>query len=232
MKKLGEVYHHAHDLMRRGPSDWTESKNFGLQAEEAEQLQNEGYYVAWGLRIRDVSDKAAAADFVLAYPSAAESIGGQMLMLDGSVRQMTAAEFKAWQARSQAASAVAALVPLRSDDFRDRDRLQGRWRVVSIVAEGQGVPEIGEKELVFSGDQITWPGDDATGAGPATTTFVIHQETLIRRIEFSDGRSAIYELLGDTLRMCMPIQPQGPLPATFRAEAGDGTVLMELVRVK
>jgi uncharacterized protein (TIGR03067 family) len=169
--------------------------------------------------------------FVLAYPAGAETSGGLVLMLDGSVRQMAAPEVQTFVAEAASRSAGASALSIGGAAISDRDLMQGKWQVASVVAEGVATPEIGEVVLSISGDQVTSPMPGGPG-GSESKTFVLHPDTLPKRIVFSDGTSAIYELTRDTLRLCSPIQPLGPLPTTFRAQAGDGTVLMELVRMQ
>jgi hypothetical protein len=91
LKQLGLAYHQCHDAMQRGPQSWIEAEQNGLPAQNSAELQNRGYVVHWGVKFKDVL--GGTSNFIAAYPSDAATAGGAVLLMDGSVRQMTAQEF-------------------------------------------------------------------------------------------------------------------------------------------
>jgi hypothetical protein len=91
LKQLGIAYHNCHDSTGRGPANWQEAVQYTLPAETQAMLESAGYKVHWGIKIVDAAGGSSL--FVLAYPADAASEGGPVLMLDGSVHQMTAQEF-------------------------------------------------------------------------------------------------------------------------------------------
>ncbi len=95
LKILGLTYHEYHDRHRAGPPSWDEciayARNNGLDATAIEQLRSDGYTVIWGLQFKDVI--IGTSNFIVAYPSDAQTNGGTVLMLDGAVLPITAEQF-------------------------------------------------------------------------------------------------------------------------------------------
>ena len=91
LKQLGIAYHNCHDANMRGPLNWQEAAQFGVPSDAQAAMEAEGYTVHWGVKMADALGGTSL--FVIAYPANAASAGGTVLMLDGSVMQMTAQEF-------------------------------------------------------------------------------------------------------------------------------------------
>lgn len=90
LKMLGLAYHSCHDANMKGPSGWDEAQQFGLPAESRQALEAAGYTVVWGLKIREA--KQGTSNTIIAHQPNAATEGGQVLLLDGSTQQLTAAE--------------------------------------------------------------------------------------------------------------------------------------------
>ena len=94
LRNLGLLYQSYHDMHRRGPASWEEAKAYSIQnystSQPLDKLREMGYTVNWGMRMQDVI--VGTSNYVLAYPSDGPQNGGSVLMMDGSVQSMTAAE--------------------------------------------------------------------------------------------------------------------------------------------
>ncbi len=119
----------------------------------------------------------------------------------------------------------------------EHDRFAGTWSYASVIREGTPVPEEGLKasRLVLKGDRFTVTEPKGTHQGkyavnPAVTTSTID-------VTFTAGPRAgktirgIYELDGDTCRVCMAMEDQ-PRPTAFGSQPGSGLVLEVLKREK
>jgi hypothetical protein len=101
LKQLGLAYHNFYDSNAKPPTGWSDVATFGVPTDVQQQLS--AYTVHWGTDIRKVT--TGTASFVLAYPPGAATAGGQVLMLDGSVQNVTAQEFNELIAAQSAAPA-------------------------------------------------------------------------------------------------------------------------------
>ena len=120
----------------------------------------------------------------------------------------------------------------------DAELLQGTWRIVGMIRNGEAMPEDDVKEsamsMRFAGNVATLAkGDRSKDAG-----FVVDESKTPRQIVITpkDGpekdkpRTNIYELKGDTLRMAFRIGADSTAPADFTQ--GDGVGMMTLERQK
>ncbi len=115
------------------------------------------------------------------------------------------------------------------------ERLQGTWRVVDLETDGQRVPEpmLAQARIVVRGDRFSSLGMGATYEG----TMVLDPTATPRRLDirFDEGPEAgntdlaIYELDGDTWRLCLGTGDDRP--TGFSAEPGSGRALETLRRV-
>lgn len=143
---------------------------------------------------------------------------------------------------------VKAPVPESKAEGKDEDLLQGSWQAVAAEGGGQ---EIAAEEalkpvvlrllrpvvLHFTGSEVTFPG--AKGA-----TFVLDPKSKPKGIVFTptDGplkgvkvESAIYDLSGDDLKLCIDWGRDGKAgarPTDFTTAPRDGRSLLTLKRVK
>jgi uncharacterized protein (TIGR03067 family) len=114
-------------------------------------------------------------------------------------------------------------------------RFEGTWRFESLVVEGREVPPEGLKttRLALKGDTFEMTDPMATYRG----TFTLDLGVTPRRIDmaFTAGPEAgktiqaIYELDGDTYRVCVGLSGRGR-PEGFASEPGSGHALEVLKR--
>lgn len=111
----------------------------------------------------------------------------------------------------------------------DWKELQGTWKVVDLEASGQSAPgsAFKDKYMVIRGDRITRIGNlgvvepfvDARDfrinptASPKTLDISKSDDG-----EFTEFSPSIYELTGDTLRLCFAQQSELPRPTSFDTE--------------
>ena len=116
----------------------------------------------------------------------------------------------------------------------DIESLQGTWAVVDLESEGQRLEpdSLAGARIVVRGNRFTSLGMGATYEG----TFQVDATTVPKRLDmlFDAGpdqgstNHAIYELDGDTWRICL--STAGERPTRFAAEPGSGCALETLRR--
>jgi len=121
---------------------------------------------------------------------------------------------------------------------RDADRIQGAWVPVSILIDGQQLDkdELGEIKVLIKGDGYT-----VTNAGQVADrgSFTLDPAKKPKAIDSTPaqgpdkGKSmpGIYELGGDTLKLCVA-RPGKERPADFASKAGSDQVFYVLKRAK
>jgi uncharacterized protein (TIGR03067 family) len=124
------------------------------------------------------------------------------------------------------------------EEAKDEDRLQGLWQAESMEAEGRKTPaaDVEKFQVRFKGDKITYLPDDRTH------TFELDAKAKPKAMNITPGdgtdkgkklECAIYELDGDTLKICMDKEGMaGKRPTEFKTAAKDGHALMVFKRVK
>ncbi len=116
---------------------------------------------------------------------------------------------------------------------KEMKRLQGTWAVESAVKDGKDFDRIKEDRLVIAGDRITVKSKDKDHGG----TYKLDLSKKPAAIDFmpEDANEktvqAIYELKGDTLKLCFA-EPDTERPTEFKAEEGSRRILVILKRVK
>jgi hypothetical protein len=99
LKQIGLAYHNYFDLKKKGPANVTELQSIFSDPQEKAVIALAGpggpYVVIWGANIIEMSKTAGSSNTVLGYEATAPTSGGLVLMGDGFVKQMTAAEFNA-----------------------------------------------------------------------------------------------------------------------------------------
>jgi RNA polymerase sigma-70 factor (ECF subfamily) len=137
--------------------------------------------------------------------------------------------------------AVALLLAADDAAKNDQDKLQGTWETTAMEVNGQDFAANGVKlKFTFKGNMIIMTGENAEEItrdysefryklDPSKTPKAIDMTVTKgdRKDSVIDG---IYEMKGDTLRICTKIDGTGR-PAKFTGE-GEGTVLMTLKRAK
>jgi RNA polymerase sigma factor (sigma-70 family) len=120
-------------------------------------------------------------------------------------------------------------VPVARDEPKkaksDKERLQGRWPALSLEGangkvEGKG-SEADRFKLVFDGDDYVFEGAFGTMGGDAKGTFKLDPKKTPKEIdlESQQGRMVgIYELDGDTLKLCLNKVGVAERPTEFTAD--------------
>jgi len=126
----------------------------------------------------------------------------------------------------------------------DQKAIQGTWKVARAIRGGVAAPagELGKAQMRFTGNKVAFldggKGDNLdfeleptltpkgiklSGAGPAAPG----APKVVRSVP------GIYDLAGDTLRVCLPdLQGGGSRPTAFESPAGSKLMLVELTRAK
>lgn len=114
--------------------------------------------------------------------------------------------------------------------------LQGKWRVVGMVVNGDTVSEdeCRKGAFVFNGRSMTVSGF----SGMKKFTYSLDSSGMPKAIDAHalngkfKGKTApgIYDLQGDTLRLCLPNDDSGSRPSDFGAGKGTGMALLTLTR--
>ena len=114
----------------------------------------------------------------------------------------------------------------------DAEKIQGKWITVEVYKKG-------EKATVNLGNVVTFSGKKVILGSKDTLegTFKLRSDKKPRELDliFSDGRNvvkAIYELSGDTLKMCWLANIKKGPPDAFGSTADDERKLFVLKRVK
>ena len=122
---------------------------------------------------------------------------------------------------------------------KDKAALKGTWKVTASVSKGDKATadEIKDLFLIFRGDAILVRED-----GKAQENFFYALDALkktkeidlILKVGPQKGRvdRGIYEIDGDTLRICIQSNKDSPRPRDFRSPAGSDLWLVTLQRSK
>ena len=150
---------------------------------------------------------------------------------------------------------VLTAVSVFADETADRaaankaalEKLQGRWKVATIVKRGQDVGEIAKLGLLFTfKDDLLTVTADAPGFTPqhrvmridanATPMLMDFAETTKAFDEHKDVVEGVYALDGDTLQWCFNLDGDQPAkanrPAAVGSTAESSALLIKLERVK
>jgi hypothetical protein len=96
LKATALAYHDYSSEKNKPPTQAADLQPYLADFPQAAQALNSGeLVVVWGVDLGQLSKANQTASVVLVYEAAVPTSGGQVAMADGSVRQMTAAEFAA-----------------------------------------------------------------------------------------------------------------------------------------
>jgi uncharacterized protein (TIGR03067 family) len=122
---------------------------------------------------------------------------------------------------------------------KDKAALQGTWKVTASESKGEKVPAEDLKDLflIFRGDAILIR---EAGKTQENFSYVLNPTKKIKEIDVTlkvgpqKGRidRGIYEIDGDTLRICIQSNKKAPRPREFRSVAGMDLWLVVLQRTK
>jgi uncharacterized protein (TIGR03067 family) len=134
-----------------------------------------------------------------------------------------------------AAILSATIAPLRAGDTKkDQEGLQGTWQVVELTFNGMSVPEDARKEikLTFKGERVQIGKRGHSFKLDPTKKPKAIDLTLLDEPNQGKTISAIYELKGDDLTLCIPFKLNADRPMAFKAEKGADLMLYVLRRSK
>jgi uncharacterized protein (TIGR03067 family) len=131
------------------------------------------------------------------------------------------------------------LAGAQADDAKgEQEKLKGTWTLVAAERGGQKAEEdrIKDIKLTVAGDKITLK----TPNGDNVSTFKLDPAKKPKAIDIipTDGpnkgkpRPGIYELDGDTLKLCYNAEPDQDRPTEFATKPGARQMLMILKRDK
>jgi uncharacterized protein (TIGR03067 family) len=122
---------------------------------------------------------------------------------------------------------------------KDRTALQGTWKVTASEQFGEKVPpeDIADLFLIFKGDAIHIKEGGKT---EEKFGFLLDPSKKPKEIDltikFGPKRGqvdrAVYEISGDTARICIQTDKDAPRPRDFASRAGTKTWLVVLQRTK
>ncbi len=124
----------------------------------------------------------------------------------------------------------------------DLEKLQGTWDIVEVVNNGAQVAQDPTRrgQVVFNGAMMTVQ-ESPDEAEPRKFQFTLYPREKPKAIDMTTQNGeyqgslngAIYELEGDTLKLCAPNSPDvDERPMQFKSEEGSSNVLLILKRVK
>ncbi len=119
----------------------------------------------------------------------------------------------------------------------DLDKIQGKWKIVSAVFDGKAIPKSEVAYWIFEGEEILTLDSNGNAVGPQPADYRAvyrldenHEPGWVD-LDIVSGKPdlAIYELNGDTLRICLS-SVAGKRPTAFESKAGSRNALMVLKR--
>jgi uncharacterized protein (TIGR03067 family) len=122
---------------------------------------------------------------------------------------------------------------------KDKEALQGTWKPVAREKNGklesEKDPELAKTRFVFKGDKLI----EQEGKNEDEYTFTIDPTQKPKAIDLSLKvrdevliNKGIYELDGDTLRICLATNPDASRPTKFETKQGSKTVMGTFKREK
>jgi uncharacterized protein (TIGR03067 family) len=154
-----------------------------------------------------------------------------------------------------ALTVLAAVTVVRADDSADRskanktdlEKLQGRWKVVSLLVRGQEIADFTRLGVAFDfkDDKLTVTGD-SPGFPTQSRLLRLDANTTPKLLDFAETAKAfdehkevvecVYTLDGDTLSFCFNLDGEQPAkanrPAAVESKADSAAALIKLERAK
>jgi uncharacterized protein (TIGR03067 family) len=126
-----------------------------------------------------------------------------------------------------AVSLLAAADAPRNEATRDRKQLQGEWAATAVENNGQALAasEVAAWRLVVKDKSLTFRVGDQGG----THALVLDASKKPRAIDVGKFKG-IYEVKGDTLKLCYALEPSRARPASFREKEGTTYQVYKRVR--
>ena len=135
-----------------------------------------------------------------------------------------------------ASALVAAPVPKEKEKLKDEDAIVGTWSIDNFDAAGDKPPppdQVAAIRFVFAEKGVF----KMTGGPPerGEGTFKLDPAAKTKTIDITlDGKKmlGLYELDGDTLKMCIPNSPDSPRPEEMKADGKARIAVVTFKRVK
>lgn len=115
----------------------------------------------------------------------------------------------------------------------DLKKLQGKWETVTVVHNGEVQKPEKRSPWVFEGNKLKYPAFDTEDEIKLDATLApkTMDVRVVRKGQKTEELKAIYELAGDTLKICVDVGGKGR-PTAFESKADSGHRLVTLKRVK
>jgi uncharacterized protein (TIGR03067 family) len=116
-------------------------------------------------------------------------------------------------------------------DKTDQDKIQGKWKVESLVKGGKPQDEAKDMVLTFEGDKVKMMRGDQQHE----MTFKLDPSKKPKWITvdiMGKPGEGIYSLEGDTLKVCHGEGDNAPRPTEFASKEGTNVVVITLKRAK
>lgn len=131
------------------------------------------------------------------------------------------------------------LAPDQGDETKkELEKLKGTWKFVSIEVDGMKLPDdaTADTQLVLDGDKFTLIESGTASKGTFTVDVTKKPKTIdavfIEGPEKGKKCLGIYELEGDTYKVCIGMPGVKDRPKEFATKKDSGHVLEVLMRVK
>jgi uncharacterized protein (TIGR03067 family) len=125
---------------------------------------------------------------------------------------------------------------ISAQDDRNKDdlkKLQGKWKPVTIIHDGEVSTPKKTSIWVFSGTKLIYPSfqtEDEIKLDASKNPKELDVR-VIRKGEKTTEHKAIYSIEGDKLKVCVDIADKGR-PTAFESKPNSGHRFMELQRIK
>jgi uncharacterized protein (TIGR03067 family) len=137
-----------------------------------------------------------------------------------------------------AAGLLVAAEDQKDDAKKDLDKLQGTWKAESAEADGNALPDevVKQMKLVVKGDKYTFTAGPMEEKGtlkldpskkPAEVDIMIEEGE-----DKGKTQLGLYQLDGDTFKICFGRAGEKERPKELAAKAGSGTGMFVLKREK